>query len=47
MNAGAIGGARHNPAEGVDFLDQMALADTTNGWIAGHLADGLDVLGKQ
>ena len=37
----------HGAAEGVDFLDQMTLADPADGGIAGHLAQGLDVVGQQ
>jgi type IV pilus assembly protein PilO len=38
---------RHQAAEGVDLLDQMALADTADGRVARHLAQGLDVLRQQ
>jgi hypothetical protein len=37
----------HQAAQGIDFLDQMSLADSANGGIATHLADGLDVVGQQ
>jgi hypothetical protein len=47
MDAGAVGRMRHQAAERVDLLDQMALADAADGGIAGHLAQGLDVLGQQ
>ncbi len=47
MDAGAIDGTRHDSTKGIDFLDQMPLADTTNGRIAGHLADGIDILREQ
>ena len=47
LNAGAVGGVCHNPAHGVDFLDQVALADAADGRIARHLADGLDIVREQ
>jgi hypothetical protein len=36
--------SRHRAAEGVDFLDQMAFADATNGWVAAHLAPRVSTL---
>ena len=47
LNAGIIGGKRHHPAEGVNFPDQMSLADAADGGIAGHLAERFQVLGEQ
>ncbi len=47
LDARLVDGEGHDTAEGVDFFDQMPLADTTDGWIAGHLADGIEVLGEQ
>ena len=38
LNAGFVGCHRHRPAERIDFLDQMPLANTADRWIAGHLA---------
>ncbi len=37
----------HRATEGVDFLDQMSLADAADGRIAGHGAKGFDVVGQQ
>jgi hypothetical protein len=47
LNAGLIGGARHCPAERVDFLDQVALADAADRGVAAHLSQRLDVVGEQ
>ena len=32
--------------EGIDFTDHVPLGQTTNGRIAGHLADGVEVLSE-
>src|SRR3546814_3809149 len=37
LDAGVIGCLRHHPTEGVDFLDQMTLADATDRRVATHL----------
>ncbi len=47
LDAGAVGGLRHDPAERVDFLDQMALADAADGRVAAHRAHGFDGVGQQ
>ncbi len=47
LDAGGIGGARHDAAQGIDLADQMALADATDGGIAAHRTDGLDALREQ
>ncbi len=47
LDAGAIGRHGHRAAEGVDFLDQMTLADAADGRIAAHLAEGFDIVGQQ
>ena len=47
LDAGAVGGMRHRAAQGIDLLDQMALADPADGRVAAHRADGLDVVGQQ
>ena len=36
----------HHAAERIDFSHHMALGESANGWIAGHLADGIGILGK-
>ncbi|GAB4187035.1 MAG: hypothetical protein Tsb002_12010 [Wenzhouxiangellaceae bacterium] len=47
MNAGVIGRPGHDPTECVDLLDQMTFADTANGRVATHLADGFYIVGEQ
>ena len=37
----------HGTAKSVDLLDQMSLANAANGWIAGHLAQGFNIVGNQ
>ena len=38
---------RHGAAEGIDFAHQVAFSDTTDGGIAGHLADGIEGVREQ
>src|SRR5690554_444322 len=47
LNTGMIGGQAHGPAQCIDLLDQMALADTTDSGVARHLTQSLDVMGQQ
>ena len=47
MDAGQVGGAAHQAVEGVDFADQVALADAADGGVAGHLADAGAAVGDQ
>ena len=47
LDTGQVGGQRHRATHGVDFLDQVALADAADGRVARHLAQGFDVVGKQ
>ena len=47
LDAGAVGSSRHDAAKGIDFFDEVAFADTANGGVAAHLADGFDVVGEQ
>ncbi len=47
LDPGAIGGPGHEPAQRVDLLDQMALADAADGRVAGHLADRLHIVGQE
>ena len=37
----------HQPVQGVDLADQMALAQAADGRVAAHLADGLELVGEQ
>ena len=47
LDAGPVGGARHGAAQGIHFLDQVALADTADGRVTGHLAEGIHAVGEQ
>jgi hypothetical protein len=47
LDAGRIRGLRHHPAERVDLLDQVALADAADRRVAAHRAHGLDVVAEQ
>ena len=38
---------RHHPTQGIDFPDQVPLADAADGRIAAHRTDRLDVVGQQ
>ena len=42
-----VRGERHRPAERVDFLDQVALADPADRRVAGHLAQRFDAVSQQ
>jgi hypothetical protein len=42
-----IRGPAHNPAQRIDFPHHGPLGDPSDRGIAGHLADGLEVLGEQ
>ena len=47
LDTSLVGGFCHGAAQCVDFLHQMALANTANGRVTGHLAQGLNVVGQQ
>ena len=47
LDPGAVRGPPHEPAERVDLLDQVPLADPADGRVAGHLTQRLDVLGEE
>ncbi len=47
LNAGLVGDAAHQPVQRVDLAHEMTLAEPANGRIAGHLADGLDLVRDQ
>jgi hypothetical protein len=38
---------RHEPAQGIDLADQMALADAPDGRVAAHLPQRFQVMGEQ
>ena len=47
LDAGHIPQPTHDPVHGVDLADQMTLAQTADGRIARHLANGFQLLGQQ
>ena len=47
LNAAGIRDPAHQAVQGVDFADQMALAETADRGIAGHGADGRKTMGHQ
>src|SRR5579859_1256813 len=47
LNSSLVGGCRHNSAERVYFFDQMTFSNPADGWIAGHLPQRFDIMGKQ
>jgi glucokinase len=47
LDAGQIGCMRHGAAERIDFLHQMPFANTADGGVATHLAQGFDIVGQQ
>ena len=47
LDATEVGGSRHGAAQGIDFLDQVALADATDGRVTAHLPEGFHVVGQQ
>ena len=47
LDAGLIGDAAHQAVQRVDLADQVALAQTADGRIAAHLADGRELVGDQ
>jgi hypothetical protein len=47
LDTSQISGPSHDAAENVDFSDDGALGNPADGRIAGHLADGLEVLSEK
>ena len=47
LDAALVRGQRHRAAKRVHLFDQMALADAADRRVAGHLTQGLDVVGEQ
>ena len=47
LDAGTVGSLRHDAAEGIDFLDQMALAYAADGRVAAHCAHGFEGMRQQ
>ena len=47
LDATGIGHPPHQTIEGIDLADEMTLAETTDGRIAGHRADRRETMGDQ
>jgi hypothetical protein len=47
LDADGVGYLAHDAAQGIDLADQMALGDSTNGWVAAHLGDEVEVHGDE
>jgi hypothetical protein len=47
LDAGQVGSMGHRPAQRVDLLDQVALADAADGRVAAHCPDRLHIVGQQ
>jgi hypothetical protein len=47
VNGCRIRGAGHNAVKRINFADQMPLPHPTNGWVAGHFANGFNFMGQQ
>mgnify|MGYP003693733235 CR=1 FL=1 len=47
LDAAGIGHPAHQAVQGIDLADQMAFAETADGGIAGHGADGRKTMGHQ
>jgi hypothetical protein len=46
LDAGGVGVPAHDPAEGVDLPHDMPFGQTADGGVAGHLGDGVEILGE-
>ena len=47
LDAALVGHPSHQAIQGIDFADQMALAETADGRVARHLADGSEPMGDE
>jgi hypothetical protein len=47
LDACLIGRPGHLSAKGIDFLDQMAFGQSTDGRVAGHVTDLIHILGNE
>ena len=47
LDTRSVGSPRHGATQGVNFLDQVTLADATNGRVTAHLAECFDVMAEQ
>ncbi|ALP39796.1 hypothetical protein WL1483_377 [Aeromonas schubertii] len=42
-----IDGARHDPAQCIDLFNQMSFSDPTDGRVARHMPQRIDIVGQQ
>jgi hypothetical protein len=47
LDTGPIDGFSHQTTQGLDLADDLAFGDTTDGGIATHLPDGIEVARQQ
>ena len=47
LDAGAVGGAAHQPVERVDLAHELALGQPADRRVARHLADGVEAMGEE
>ncbi len=47
LDAALVGDAAHEAVERIDLADEVALAKTADGGVAGHRADGRELVGQQ
>jgi hypothetical protein len=47
MDSCFVNNASHDTIQGINFFDQVTFADASNGGIATHLAQSLDIVRKQ
>lgn len=45
LDSGHVSRERHFTTQGIDFTNHMTFGNPSNGWIAAHLADGIDIAG--
>ena len=46
LDTGSVGVPAHDPAEGVDLPHDVPFGQTADGGVAGHLRDGVEILGE-
>ena len=47
LDAGGVGVEAHETTEGVDFPDDVSFGESADGGVAGHLGDGVEILGEE
>ncbi len=47
LDAGPVDGPAHDAVQSINFPHQLALGQAADGGVAGHLADGLQLMGDQ